>query len=272
MIQKIIYFLILFSFFSITNIYARQETKKILIIHSYHQGYEWADGIHSGIVDILKNNENLEIYVEYLDLIRQKEIEEYLELWSNFLKNKYKNIGIDVLITVDDNAFSFLLKKRNLIFKDVPLVFCGVNDFQKDMIKNQKNITGVNEQKSIKETIQLALDLSKNAKKIGVIVGYRLLERTNLEQFKRDIKNFEKKINVVYFDNMEFEEILNNLKNFDINDLILYLSYQRSPSGKISDNTENLKKNLSSHKCKNFYNIRPYDKSGCCRWKSNLCI
>lgn len=242
MVKKIIYLLILICQIFSTNIYAKSKIKKILIIHSYHQGYEWSDGIHTGIIDTLKNNENLDIYVEYLDLIRQKETEEYLDLWTNFLKSKYENIGIDVLLAVDDNSFNFLLKKRDLIFKNIPLVFCGVNDFQKEMIKNQKNITGVNEQKSIKETIKLAISLSKNAKKLGVIAGYRLSERKNLEQFKRDIKNFENKIKLFYFDNMEFEEILNNIKNFYSDDLIFYLSYQRSPSGKILDNTENLKK------------------------------
>ncbi|MCX7990464.1 MAG: PAS domain S-box protein [Proteobacteria bacterium] len=239
---KTLYLLPLIFFLCNTKVSAEYSKKVVLIVHSYHQGYEWSDGIHNGLINTLKNFKNLEVYVEYLDLVRNKETDEYTKLWINFLKEKYKDKKIDLLISVDDNAFEFFIKHRSTIFGNIPMVFCGVNDFTKEMLKNNKNITGVNEQKSMAETIELALRLSKDAKKLGVIAGDRISERKNLEQFKRDVKPFEKKTEIIYFNQREFDEILKGLENFDEKDVVIYLSYLRSPSGKIFDNTENLKR------------------------------
>ena len=49
--------------------------KNILILHSYHKGYEWTDSIHQGIMENLDNIENYNIRVEYLDAINNPSVE-----------------------------------------------------------------------------------------------------------------------------------------------------------------------------------------------------
>ncbi len=219
-----------------------EEKKNLLVLHSYHSGYEWTDGIHKAIIETLKNEKNLEIYVEYLDLIRKAESAEYLATLVSFLKDKYKDKKIDVIISVDDNALHLLLKNREVLFNNIPIVFCGVNNFYPEMIKDHKNITGINEKKSIKETVELALKLSKNAKRLGVISGTRLAEISNLNEFKKEVKNIKGKIKIEYLTDIELEEITDRLKEFSDNDIIIYLSYLRSPSGKVYQNKDVLKK------------------------------
>jgi len=70
------------------------EKQRLLVLHSYHQGYEWSDGIHAGIMNTLKETNNIEIYIEYLDLIRHADNKDYLEQFDNFYKAKFLKKGI----------------------------------------------------------------------------------------------------------------------------------------------------------------------------------
>ncbi|MCX7770324.1 MAG: PAS domain S-box protein [Proteobacteria bacterium] len=238
---KFLIFLALYVFLTEENLLSFQDKRKILIIHSYHSGYEWTDGIQKGLLDVLSKN-NIELFFEFMDLNRQKKTEEYLSKLEEFYKLKYGNQKIDLLILVDDDALEFVLKRRDRLFNNIPIVFCGINDFKPDIIRGHKNITGVNEEKSIKETIKLALKISGNPKKVYVIAGDRLSERRNLEQFKSEAKTLLKGVEVSYLNTLEFEEILKQVSSLDKKDLIFYLSYLRSPLGKSYTNEENLKK------------------------------
>ncbi|MCX8031535.1 MAG: PAS domain S-box protein [Thermodesulfovibrionales bacterium] len=219
------------------------KKKKILILHSYHIGYPWSDGIQKGLSEQLNKVSNLDIYTEYMDLIRNKNEESYLEKLESLFIKKYtsKNFKFDVIISVDDDAFFFLLSRRDRFFKDTPIVFCGVNDFKKDYLQGYKNITGINETKSIKETVQLAISLGKNASKLGVIGGSRLAEERNLNAFREAISKMKINLKIVYLTGLEFEDLISELKAFGPNDLLLYLSYLQTPSGKHFESDEIIK-------------------------------
>lgn len=208
-------------------------SKNILIIYSYHQGNEWTDGVRKGIMDTLKDQKGLEIHEEYMDVIRHKDTEAYLDAIETLYSIKYKKDKThpDVIIVVDDNAFDFLIKTRAGLFDNIPVVFCGVNDFNKDKIRGLKGITGINEKKSMRETVECGIGLSENTKKIGVISGDRLSEKKNLEEFKKDVRGLKKKLDIVYFDGLELKDIIEQLKGFGKDDMVIYLSYLKSPKG-----------------------------------------
>ena len=43
-----------------------KEIKNVLVVNSYHPGYEWSDDIVKGIQSVLGDN-NFNIFIEYLD-------------------------------------------------------------------------------------------------------------------------------------------------------------------------------------------------------------
>ncbi len=232
-IQKIV--LLCLFLISLTVINASQEIpdKKVLIIHSYHQGYTWTDDIHQGMIDILCKEKNIELYIEYMDLIRNQSdetVEKLEELYT--IKYTNKNIKFDTIVVSDDNAFDFIINKRDVLFKNSPVVFCGVNDFSSDKIKNVTNITGVNEKKSIKQTIQTALNINTKTKKIAIVSGSRLTEHKNVTIFTETMKTHFKQLESIYLTDMEPEELTENLKKLTDDTIVLYLSYLLTPSGK----------------------------------------
>ncbi len=250
-IYPFLFILILLPFLSPTSLHS-EDTKEVLIIHSYHGDFEWTNGIQAGIIDTLKSYKRIEVFTEYMDLIRNISTDGYLDAMERLYKIKYMDGDKrpHVIIVADDNAFDFVLKRRDGIFKDIPIVFCGVNDLDKNRIKDIKDITGVNEKKSIKETIELAISQSINAKNIGVIAGERLSEKINLYQFKRDMKGIKHNLNVVYLNGLELEEIQKRLNVFEKDDIIIFLSYLRSPKGKVYAMDDVIKTFCSSTKAK----------------------
>lgn len=156
----------------VVPVYAQNPTAvgsgKVLLLHSYHTGYKWTDDITLAVSDSLTKGNNHKLYIEYLDSRRHRS-QSYLDEQLRFLKKKYKEISFDAILVADNNALHYSLTHRELLFPEVPIVFCGVNSFKEWMLRGQQNITGVNEEVDIRKTIDLMLLLHPETKKIIVI-------------------------------------------------------------------------------------------------------
>ena len=108
-----------------SHVQALEETprKRVLVLHSYYQGYKWTDDENRGIESVLKpvigtNN----LYIEYMDT---KKI--FGDLYSQRLyevyKLKYRNFKFDAIMVTDNNAFEFMRKYRDDLFPGHPCCF-----------------------------------------------------------------------------------------------------------------------------------------------------
>jgi PAS domain S-box-containing protein len=209
------------------------EKHKILIIHSHNQGYEWTDNLQAGISKTLSQRKDLELFVEYMDKTRHSD-NDYLNLLESLYYYKYtkKNRIFDVIIVADDDAFNFIIERRSNLFPNIPIVFVGVDGFSPEKIINVGKITGVEVAAPITETVELALKLNPDIEKIVVVSGSRLSERILLNEFKEQSETFAHRIEFDYLSELEPEELTKSLKRLGENDIVFYLSYLLTPSGK----------------------------------------
>ncbi len=224
-------FLLLIVISKVTLLYAQPvEKKSVLILHSYHQGYEWGDSIAKGLQDHLEKKENLSLHVEYLDALRYSSVD-HMNAFEEYLKVKYGKKGFDfsLIICSDDPALQFVYSRR-VLFGDTPVVFCGINNFEPALIKGMKNVTGVNEVISVEETVQVALRLRPNSRKIALISGTGITEQKNKEIFQEEVKKIPLHAQIVYLDKLEPDELRKELSRFSKDDIIFYVSYLRTPS------------------------------------------
>lgn len=153
------------------SIYAEDNNaKNVLIINSYQKGLSWTDGETDGILSILKSSETkYNTIVEYMDWKNYPTQENFNYIYSLF-KYKYSKKHMDLIVTTDDSALKFALQNRDQLFKDTPVVFCGVNNNGVSKItKGYSNVTGVTETIDAEGTIRAALQLIPNLKKVYVI-------------------------------------------------------------------------------------------------------
>jgi hypothetical protein len=110
-----------FSFWSFANTY---KGKKILYINSYHEGYEWSDGVTKGIQSILDNTD-IELKIILMDTNRNTS-EDFKKQAGLKAKKAIEDFKPDVVIASDDNAFKYVIMPY---YKNVELlvVFCGLN-------------------------------------------------------------------------------------------------------------------------------------------------
>ncbi|GIM30444.1 hypothetical protein CPJCM30710_31100 [Clostridium polyendosporum] len=173
-----IFFIIFFAFFQ-RPAYAQDEVQKsVLILNSYSNkstiisGYEsrqWINEIISSInSEFIDSKKDISLEIENMDYSSNFG-EEYSKQLYELYKYKYRNKKIDVIITLDDGAFNFLLKYGDKLFPNTPVIFSGINNFNKSMISNHPLFTGLVKSPDIKNTLDVALELQPNAKQIFVI-------------------------------------------------------------------------------------------------------
>ncbi|MEA3384681.1 MAG: ABC transporter substrate binding protein [Campylobacterota bacterium] len=209
----------LFTFY--VNSYATEQ-KHILLLNSYHQGMTWVDNLTKGVYDTLEiDKNNIIVHVENMDTKRHNSDQYYISL-ANLYKNKYKDIKLDIIISSDNNAFNFLKKYRDKIFqKEVPISFCGVNDFKPSLLDGYKNYTGVAEIFSDQKTVELILQLHHNANEIYIINDYLTTGRAWEKTMKQNLKKYEDKIKITYSKNQTLKELQTTIKTLPKDTIIL---------------------------------------------------
>jgi signal transduction histidine kinase/CheY-like chemotaxis protein len=141
----------------------------VLLLNSYHQGYPWTDELVGAVRETLRNSPiNIELHVEYLDTKRQVGREHLVKMHQS-LAMRYPRNFFQVIIVSDDNAYRFMLRRRESLFPGTPVVFCGVNDYDPDDLQDVDSVTGVVQVCDIGDTARLALRLHQGTLRLVII-------------------------------------------------------------------------------------------------------
>jgi len=163
-----------------------QTAANILVLHSYNPGLSWTDDIHRGIVETLSQSDRpWSLSAEYLDAKRYPQ-EPMFRMQSELVAAHLRDHPANAVIVSDDAAFGFVLQNRKALFDGVPIIFCGVNNFQPEMLGGETGITGVSEIISVRETLDAALALHPATRDVVVIGGsLSSTDRSNRSHFLR---------------------------------------------------------------------------------------
>lgn len=205
--------------------------KNILVIHSYHEGLTWTDGQNRGIKKTLSSQKNIELYIEYLDSKRiifdQKE-----DSFAEYLADKYDKVDFDTVIVSDDNALTFLVGYHKTLFPDTPVVFCGVNNFKMEYLKEFNGLlTGVVQTLSPAGTIILMQKLQPDLKRLVVVSGTTPTARSIRNQVKKTMEEFDTGLHVVWLDELDTEVLCRRLSALSVNDAVLLCNFNRDAQG-----------------------------------------
>lgn len=209
-----------------------QNKKKILILNSYHQGLSWTDNIVKGIKDSLKPlDSEIDYYIEYMDTKRFYG-DEYFEKIFNLLEQKYGKVKFDLIIVSDNDALLFTIKYYHRLFYRVPVVFCGINNFKDSLIeKYRKWFTGIAEETDVEGTINIALRLHPDTKRVYVIND---ITTTGLAMKKNLLEIFPKfsdKVNFILLENPDMKELQKEVEKIPPKSIILLLLVNRDRTG-----------------------------------------
>lgn len=171
-----------------------EPNKKILNINSYHQGYQWSDGITRGVESrLLVEDISLETY--FMDS-KRKRTPDQIKRVSAQLKTLIDTSKPDIVIISDDNAAKYLLAPH---YKNasIPFVFCGINWDASIYGLPFQNTTGMLETSFITSIVDL-LSQYASGKRIGVLSIDAFSEHRSLGHYNQLL---DRTIDKTYFVN-----------------------------------------------------------------------
>ena len=221
--QTIIFLIVFINNFLLiqtTSVFAlNNEEKKleILFISSFDPNFISIEDQLNGLKKELNNNAH--IMIEYMNS-KTFDSTENEETFYNLLKYSLENYDkIDAVIAGDDDATEFCIKYRDDLFKDIPISFLGVQDFDRlNRALECELVSGVSEVESIRANIELIKTLHPNVDTITFIHTYGILTYEEIVADYPDI-NFQ----CILTEDKTLSEVQSILSNLSSNNAIIQL-------------------------------------------------
>jgi len=210
--------------------------KNVLILNSYHDSFNWTHEQKDGILNAIKSSrKNVSISVEYMDWKNYNSKDNWDRLYE-YYKYKYQNRHLDLIIVTDDAALDFALEYRKVMFSDAPIVFCGVNlEGIRSLIKDQCNVTGVAEEIDPIETLRLALKVNPLIEEIYLLYDNSESGLSTGRLMTETIRSFDPSIKIVSWNDLLFDEIIEELQHLNPNSIVYITTYSSDISNTVYD-------------------------------------
>lgn len=205
----------------------------VLALHSYHKELSWVAEIERGIAEAFREfGAPIDLQTEYMDTKRIID-PLYLTKLYDLYRYKFQNRVFDVVLCSDNNAFDFLLKFADELFPETPVVFCGVNNFRKDLIRGHPLFTGVPEAVDIADTLDVGLKLHPNARYVAVFGDNSPTYYLNKANLLTILPRYDQVLSFLFYDKLDILKIQDQVRVLPENSLILLISTLRDEKGQL---------------------------------------
>lgn len=215
------------------SVRAGEEFPSVLVVHSYHPELGWTGNINSALLDELKKvRPDIDVQIEYLDAKRYVESSYYEQTLKELYRYKLKGRRFSAVLVSDNRALDFILGLRPELLPGTPLVFCGINNFEKSMLRGQREITGVAEQPAYFETLQAALRLHPKTRKVVVVGNKRTTTgRLILQRLQELPGRVSPDVEFSFWTDVPLEDLQVRLKGLETDSLVLLSVVVRNSDG-----------------------------------------
>jgi len=204
----------------------------VLLLNSYDQRNIWQRDIVRGVEDVLEpDKSNIILHIENMDT-KQFHSSGYLDAYRRLLGEKYRDSRFSLIFCSDNNAFDFLRQYGDSLFPGVPVVFCGVNDFSEDMIRDYPGFTGVEEVFSARNTVEMALSLHPGTTEVYIINDYLVTGRAWQRDMEKDLKPLEDRVNLVWSGNLPMALLQERVEGLPEDAIVLLGSFFADRDGR----------------------------------------
>jgi ABC-type uncharacterized transport system substrate-binding protein len=158
----------------------KKDKQKILFIDSYHEGYEWSDGITKGIQSVITPS-GIDLKIVRMDTKRNgsEDFKKEAGLKAKQAIDEYKP---DLVIAADDNASKYVIVPYYKASK-IPFVFCGIN-WDASAYGFGDNVTGMLEVAMISQLVDYLKTYAKGDR-FAIITADTETERKENEYYKK---------------------------------------------------------------------------------------
>jgi len=201
------------------------EPQRVLMLHAFNYSFPATTLIaDSARKQLLERSERpVEIDADFLDLARNTDAD-YESRITTFLRAKYGKRPPDVVITLGSAALPFIVKHRDEIAPNVPVVFTSVSQRNYDSLRIPPNITGIISEFNLDRTLALAERLQPEARRLFVIAGSGEVDRRWQANARKVIEDRARKFEVTYLFERSYAKLMEEVAAIPPDSIVIYLT------------------------------------------------
>ena len=181
--------------------------------------------------------EGLQVFYEALDTFRIPN-DKYEEELVRLLQRKYSGESIDLIYAFNPSALKFLLRHRGELFSNTPVVFIAYEMKRVADLSLDAHVTGVGGRVELSPTLDIALALQPQTKRVVVVAGKMPADTAFVEQARLEFTPYEGKVEFVYLIGLPVDELRTKLASLPENSIVFYLWVSSDSTRQISPNPE----------------------------------
>jgi len=211
---------------------AAQAEKSVLFFHTSKSNGPGAIAYDQAFQSALTENstERINLYNEYTDLWRIAD-DEYLRALRDFYRLKYADQHFDLVVAEQPPALRFLLAYGEDLFPGTPVVFCVMEERLIEDLNLKPNFTGVLSRLDFKRSLESALRLQPETRRVVIVGGVSPLDQSYLATARQDLEQFEGPVEFTYLTDLPIDEIERRVSVLPEHSIVFFVTLFRDSSG-----------------------------------------
>jgi signal transduction histidine kinase/predicted ATPase len=203
------------------------DTLQVVLLYSYKYD-RFLDPFDDGVSQTLQSGlpGRVQIFDEFFDTSVPES--EETNLMTAYLRQKYAGRRVDLVIAAGSLAISFLAQRRDSLFPHSPLIFVGSQEI--GVYKSLgPEASGIVTRSNPVQTVELALQLQPDAKRMVVVTGTSAADRQLEDKSRQPLSIFSRRLKVDYWSGFPTAELSHQLGTLPYGTFVLYLPYSGPP-------------------------------------------
>ena len=209
---------------------AGQPTPNVLELYAYSRLMPATIEVDHGLNTAIGDSAN--VYTEFLDIPRFHG-EPYDRTIVDYLRGKYAERTIDVVVVGGIEALMFVLHQRGQLFPNAPVVYLGVTSYDLRSLALPADIFGVVDEYDFATTIEHALRLHPKAKKLVLVTGTSDWDRDWESRLHDEASRFQNRVQLEFLAGLPTDEVLKRLGSLGDDAVVFTPGYFRDGAGHV---------------------------------------
>lgn len=211
---------------------AQAPPKRVLLLHGYNFSHRASlvagEAARNRLAE--RSAQRFVLDAEFLDLERPGE-PDHAERQALYLKAKYAHNPPDIILAIGGVTLPFVIKYRDLIGPDIPIVFTSIELSTYEALGKPKGVTGIvlDLDRNLKNTIALAEGLQPTARHIYFIAGSGYLDRGWQARARRFAESHLARFETTFLFELTYDQVLAELAKIPPDSIVVMLTFYVDP-------------------------------------------
>ena len=176
---------------------------------------------------------DVQLYTEYLDEGRFSG-PGHASVVSDYLRRKYADSKVDVIIAVYPHAVDFLLAQKHALFPGVPIIACEIYPESAESLEHspaRRFVTGVVMGDNVAAVLDDALRMRPGTKRVALVAGTTPNDEYSRRLFLEGLKAYADRLELIDLTKLPMRQILERVEALPPDAIVLYANIFKDGAG-----------------------------------------